>query len=893
MSAYSPYNPMHSTGMNGTSNGYNYNGTETLSRMVVDGNYIDGSWELAVHVEDLGHTVRVRVLGDLTLGGLMHRIAECAGVKQSWSDHALWWEDRNMWLLHNRSTLDQYGVQSDANLVFRRMHGDLQVVLPSLITVVLRVNYAARVFSVVRSICKELNIRHPEELSLSLPITKAHLKSNLSLPTLRHAAKHPNSVDARTEKATLRSKLSGTMSANQGFTSTTDGVPHSPYGTLHSATGTMMRLQSENSLDRERLDATHFADCAFRRSAKTVFSENWLMKPKNLIQKARLNSGWLDSSRSLLEHGIKPPPISSPGEEVVPPPTVYLSFKFYAFYDLNLKYDAVRIHQLYEQARWSILSGQLSCTEDEMVVFAAFQLQAELQSAAANQTVYQMGYTDPSSLNHYPTLGAASTIGTAWAPNQVSPGLRPNPDPTGLTYLSPAATYFNNSGPVSASLMRLPGAASPLSGVSLVDGGSSRHGSERGGMDEVDELLAELEQSCGVAEETGSTARTLQTHNVTTLAPGGTLRSKARATGPIDVPDTAEIPSLQESLRVYRDRTLLIRRYKVLWVVIVEARLYLYKTHADTELPLIVYSLRDCTITPDVSTAMQKYILKLSLFVEPNRENGNRANGVHAPYPVSPSTATRDQSANREEVWLRFDTAEQYARWFAACTLGSKGKTLASRVAYEKEMETILEILRLQVPGPTPVISTAESVKYLGDLSNFCAERIIRKARSKEYLRQRITEAHVNIRDVSLLESKFKYIQAWQRLTHFGRSYFTIQFDRGSNLGVPGGSGGLFSTPVDDVIAICQGRFEIVSPHSGEVLRAWNFTDLRSWNVNWDAGKVLLDFRSEQISFRPLCTNCKTIVEFIGGYVFLSQRTPEKSQDCNERLFHRLTGATD
>lgn len=889
MAAYSPYNPMHSTAMNGTGNGYGYHGAETLNRMVVDGNYIDGSWELAVRVEDLDHTVRVRVLGDLTLGGLMHRIAECAGVKQSWSDHALWWEDRNMWLLHNRSTLDQYGVQSDAKLVFRRMHGDLQVVLPSLITVVLRVNYAARVFNVVRSICKELNIRHPEELSLSIPITKAHLKSNLPLPTLRHAAKHPNSVDARTEKATLRSKLSGTMTNNQGFVSA-DGVPHSPYGTLHSAAGTMMRLQSENSLDRERLDATHFADCAFRRSAKTVFSDNWLLKPKNLIQKARLNSGWLDSSRSLLEHGIKPPPTGSSGEEAVAAPTVYLNFKFYAFYDLNMKYDTVRIHQLYEQARWSILSGLLDCTEDEMVVFAAYQLQAELQTSAANQTVYQMGYTDSGSSNYYPTLGAGSTIGTSWASNPASPGMKPNPDPTGRQYLSPAATYFNNSGPVSASLMRLPSTASPMPGANLIDGSSNRHGSERGGMDEVDELLAELEQSCGVADEAGSTARSMHAHNVTTLAPSGTLRSAARPAGPVvDVPDTAEIPSLQESLRVYRDRTLLIRRYKVLWVVIVEARLYLYKTHTDIELPLMVYSLRDCSITPDVSTAMQKYILKLSLFIEPNRENGNRTNGMHSPYPGP----VRDQSAQREEVWLRFDTAEQYARWLAACTLGSKGKTLASRVAYEKEMETILEILRLQVPGPTPVISTAESVKYLGDLSNFCSERIVRKARSKEYLRQRITEAHVNIRDVSLTESKFKYIQAWQRLTHFGRSYFTVHFDRGSNLGLPSSSGGLFAAPVDDVVAICQGRFEIVSPHTGEVLRAWNFTDLRSWNVNWDAGKVLLDFRSDQISFRPLCVNCKTIVEFIGGYVFLSQRTPEKSQECNERLFHRLTGATD
>lgn len=51
-----------------------------------------------------------------------------------------------------------------------------------------------------------------------------------------------------------------------------------------------------------------------------------------------------------------------------------LRFKFYSFYDLNPKYDAVRINQLYEQARWQLLNEEIDCTEEEMLMFSALQV---------------------------------------------------------------------------------------------------------------------------------------------------------------------------------------------------------------------------------------------------------------------------------------------------------------------------------------------------------------------------------------------------------------------------------------------------------------------------------------------------------------------------------------
>ena len=54
--------------------------------------------------------------------------------------------------------------------------------------------------------------------------------------------------------------------------------------------------------------------------------------------------------------------------------TLCLRFKFYDFFDLNSKYDAVRINQIYEQARWQLLNEEIGCTEEEMLKFAALQV---------------------------------------------------------------------------------------------------------------------------------------------------------------------------------------------------------------------------------------------------------------------------------------------------------------------------------------------------------------------------------------------------------------------------------------------------------------------------------------------------------------------------------------
>lgn len=101
-----------------------------------------------------------------------------AEISVDWSDHALWWPSKNIWLTRTRSTLDQYGVQADALLHFTPMHKILRLQLPDLRYLDMNVDFSVKTFSAVIQLCKDLGIRHPEELSLCKPLEPCHLKYN-------------------------------------------------------------------------------------------------------------------------------------------------------------------------------------------------------------------------------------------------------------------------------------------------------------------------------------------------------------------------------------------------------------------------------------------------------------------------------------------------------------------------------------------------------------------------------------------------------------------------------------------------------------------------------------------------------------------------------------------
>ena len=83
-----------------------------------------------------------------------------------WSDFALWWPDKGIWLNKPRQSLYAYGIMSDAKLEFVPVHRYITVEMPDKHRYQMRVSFAVMTFLTVAEICREMGIRHPEELSL-------------------------------------------------------------------------------------------------------------------------------------------------------------------------------------------------------------------------------------------------------------------------------------------------------------------------------------------------------------------------------------------------------------------------------------------------------------------------------------------------------------------------------------------------------------------------------------------------------------------------------------------------------------------------------------------------------------------------------------------------------
>uniref|UniRef100_A0A8W4FMD3 FERM domain containing kindlin 1 n=1 Tax=Sus scrofa TaxID=9823 RepID=A0A8W4FMD3_PIG len=288
--------------------------------MLSSSDFASASWELVVRVErpnEEEKEVTLRVSGDLHIGGVMLKLVEQINISQDWSDFALWWEQKHCWLLKTHWTLDKCGVQADAKLLFTPQHKMLRLRLPNLKTVRLRVSFSAVVFRAVGDICRALNIRRAEELSLLKPSDEYFKKKK---------KREKNSKEPIIEDI-LNLEVSPTISGspvNPGLYSKTMTPMYDPIsGTPASSTMTWF---SDSPLTEQNCSILAFSQPP---QSPEVLAD--MYQPRSLIDKAKLNAGWLDSSRSLMEQGIQE------DEQLL------LRFKYYTFFDLNPKYHISKL----------------------------------------------------------------------------------------------------------------------------------------------------------------------------------------------------------------------------------------------------------------------------------------------------------------------------------------------------------------------------------------------------------------------------------------------------------------------------------------------------------------------------------------------------------------------
>lgn len=148
----------------------------------------------------------------------------------------------------------------------------------------------------------------------------------------------------------------------------------------------------------------------------------------------------------------------------------------------------------------------------------------------------------------------------------------------------------------------------------------------------------------------------------------------------------------------------------------------------------------------------------------------------------------------------------QYAKWKAACILASKGKTMAYS-SYKSEVRNIQSFLQMKSLAPPPGQAVPELDSMEMNAECFVSPRYAKKHKTKQVcarslpglanstnnvltcsviaytvsvhcfkLTTRILEAHQNIANLSLMEAKMRFIQAWQSLPEFGINYYIVRY---------------------------------------------------------------------------------------------------------------------
>uniref|UniRef100_A0A8C1YRP2 Fermitin family member 2 n=1 Tax=Cyprinus carpio TaxID=7962 RepID=A0A8C1YRP2_CYPCA len=333
-------------------------------------------------------------------------------------------------------------------------------------------------------------------------------------------------------------------------------------------------------------------------------------------------------------------------------------------------------------------------------------------------------------------------------------------------------------------------------------------------IDEVDAALSDLE----ITLEGGKTSNTLG--------------------------DITSIPELADYVKVFKPKKLTLKGYKQYWCTFKDITISCYKSREEAHLtPAHQMNLRGCEVTPDVNISGQKFNIKLLIPV---------ADGMN-------------------EIWLRCDTEKQYAQWMAACRLASKGKTMADS-SYSLEVQNILSFLKMQHMNPDPQIIEPITT----DINPEClvSPRYLKKYKNKQ-ISGRILEAHQNVAQMSLIEAKMRFIQAWQSLPEFGMTHFLAKFQGGKK---------------DELIGITYNRLIRMDASTGDAIKTWRFSNMKQWNVNWEIKMVTVEFADEpSLAFICAEVDCKVVHEFIGGYIFLSTRAKDQNESLDEEMFYKLT----
>jgi kindlin 2 len=307
------------------------------------------TWQLHVHViagaDQHRQVVEIDVNGDTHIGNaivmLTQKVAgdrRTRGTATNWSRHSLWWPKKKRWLTNLDQTLDNCGVTSQDIMELVSSVQMVNVMLPDLQLLQMPVDFSCKVYELTSDICSSLSISHPEELS----IFRAKNWND------KHSSKPSKSTEAHDPIAPENSSISTPNSSQPD-------LPAIPFTKIVESSEGVAQLSIS-----PQPKAQHLPYLPYSR------------KPADKIKFA---SGWLNSSRSLMEQDLREND------------TIMLRFKYFRFHELDNQHDQVRINQVYEQLRLAVLYDDQDLTQEEAVLFAAIAAQVDVQKTLPQNDV--------------------------------------------------------------------------------------------------------------------------------------------------------------------------------------------------------------------------------------------------------------------------------------------------------------------------------------------------------------------------------------------------------------------------------------------------------------------------------------------------------------------------
>lgn len=347
-----------------------------------------------------------------------------------------------------------------------------------------------------------------------------------------------------------------------------------------------------------------------------------------------------------------------------------------------------------------------------------------------------------------------------------------------------------------------------------------------------------------------------------------------------------------------------------------DCELFEYKNRKPESKPVKRYNLLNCEITPNVDIRSRNFELTLHLI----SKNGS--------------------SDSQSEIKYRFKNESIYLNWKSAFKLASVGKSMAS-AEFDDELEHARKMFMLMQPNsgaresPKNVESSTCALQQfsLSLPRRLVLEHNLTDPVNSQDWKNRILQAHANVKSFSLSRAKQAYIDIWRTLPDHGFTYFLIEncseiqkkevaknskinavIQSKSAASIKSGSSNSFEQSSQDCLDVDDIE-EFYTPPTennnglelfkigadslaicglnGIAKRSFRYNELCEWTVNNKKKSVKLKIQGSSenyykyVNFTCFGFRPRLVQEFIGGYVFL-QVKEQKPEDATEDLLKKL-----